>query len=148
MQKVSIKFKTYINRTSGDEGIYIFCLFVWRCLTLLSTKFQLYCGSQFYWWRKPEDPEKTNDLSQVTDKLDHIILYTSPRSRFDLASSVVIGTDCIGSCKSTYHRITATTTPYFIFVFVTNFNVKAIQEIYCCLTVRIVKMHVIRAACE
>ena len=24
---------------------------------------------QFYWWRKPEYPEKTTDLSQVTDKL-------------------------------------------------------------------------------
>jgi len=22
-------------------------------------------GSQFYWWRKPEDPEKTTDLLQV-----------------------------------------------------------------------------------
>jgi hypothetical protein len=45
---------------------------------------------------------KTTDLSQVTDKLYHIMLYTSPWSRFELTTSVVIGTDCIGSCKSNY----------------------------------------------
>jgi hypothetical protein len=87
------------------------CLFVWWCLSTLFNNISVMVVVSFIVWTKPDNPEKTTDLSQVTDKLYHIILYTSPWSRFELTTSVVIGTVCIGSCKSNYHTIMATTTP-------------------------------------
>ena len=70
-------------------------------ISVISWRSVLFGGGNRKTRRKPPT------LSQVTYKLYHIMLYTSPWSRFELTTSVVIGTDCIGRCKSNYHRATA-----------------------------------------
>jgi hypothetical protein len=97
-----------------------FCLFV--CLMVFNATFTYI--SVISWHSVllvyPEYPEKTTDHSQVTNKLYHIMLCISSWSRFELTTSVVIRTDCIGSCKSNYHTITATMAPTLFLVKLTT----------------------------
>ena len=81
-------------------------LFIWWCLTALSTIFQLYRVVSFIGGGNRSSKRKPPTCCK---SLTNIMLYTSPWLRFKLTTSVVIGTDCIGSCKSNYHTITTTT---------------------------------------
>ena len=78
------------------------------CLTTLSTILQLYCGvGNRSATRKP--PVCHKSLTNIITLC--CIEYTSPWSRFELTTLVVIGADCKMYCLSNYHAIMTTTVP-------------------------------------
>ena len=76
------------------------------CLTPLSTTFQLYRVCQFYWWTS-EYPEKTTDMSPITDQLYHIILYRISAKRKLKVIIIIMLYNCVRSiykCVEIYRK--------------------------------------------
>jgi hypothetical protein len=78
---------------------------MFACLMVFNT----FNNISVIWWRSVLLVEETGGpgenhqpVASHWQTLCHIMLYTSPWSRFELTTSVVIGTDSIDSCKSNY----------------------------------------------
>jgi hypothetical protein len=74
----------------------------WRSVLLVvfsmkttDTIIQLYCGGQFYWLRKPEEPEKATDLSHNAVHLALIEIRSHHISGVQPQVTVLI--DCIST---------------------------------------------------
>jgi hypothetical protein len=61
-QNVELAFViSLVYRNTAKVDLQYLGVGLWYLMPLL-TIFQLYRGGQFYWWRKPEYPEKTTDF--------------------------------------------------------------------------------------
>jgi hypothetical protein len=61
-----------------------------------------------------ETRENHQPITSHWKTLSHNVVSNIPRlSGFELTTLIVVGTDCIGSSKSNYHTITATTDPFY-----------------------------------
>ena len=110
---LSPKSFIHITVTTVESFLYLDSSFdVWWCLTPLSTIFKLYVAVSFNGggnWRTHRKP-----VASQWHTLSHNVVHLTLVEIRTNNISVVIGTDCIGSCKSNYHMITTTTDPILL----------------------------------
>ena len=112
-RQVSVNQRKLWQTTINDTTV---CLGLFVCLMVFNATFNNI--SVISWWsvllvEETEGPGEnyrptTGHWQTLSNNFAH-----SPWSKFELPTSVVKGTDCIGSCKSNYHTTTATTAPLY-----------------------------------
>jgi len=92
----------------------------WSCgpeLPKMLTIFQIYCDCRFYWQRIREFPENLTDLQQVTDKICHKVVSSTPSHGWEFEPATWSVIDCRVRCKPFY----MVTSDYLFWVFFSSF---------------------------
>jgi hypothetical protein len=103
-----------IQKVFTTKNFMMICIHRWNRVNvmvfnaILQKIFQLYRGSQFYWWGNQSTRRKSPTYRKsLTNCITYYCIeYTSPWVRFELTTLLVIGTNCICSYKHNYHTIT------------------------------------------
>jgi hypothetical protein len=99
------KTKDWVTQPHQKPGVFV--CFVWWCLMPLSVISVISWRSVLLVEETGGPGENHWPVASHRQTLSHNVVHPPPWSRFELKTSVVIGTDCIGSCKSNYHTMTA-----------------------------------------
>jgi hypothetical protein len=110
---VPISLRRYVVSSNLTEAMHI-QYNIWLCVKVS----QWFARGQWF---------SLGTLVTSTNKTDRYIRYNWNIVESGIKQLMVIGTDCIGSCKSNYHTITTTTA--WVALIMSSFHIKILYNI-------------------
>jgi len=95
-----------VSSTPRLNGIHNVSVISWRSVLLVV--FQLYLGSQFYWWRKPEYLEKTTTVASHWQTLSHNVVSSTLHSVVSWRSVLLVKETGENHWPITFNNISVT----------------------------------------